>query len=186
LRAGESILFWTAEPFVVSSQDRDHPFYLGAYMTGGDFLPGERDPAQQTAGDPEFVNVVPTDQYMKDYTFFTDPTYPETNLVVVRAPGADGRFADVSLACAGAPVTGWAPLGGGFEFARVDLTTGFFKAALPGCSNGRQHMTSAAPFAVTVWGWGSKAVRGSNYVSYAYPAGAALGAVNTARPPVIE
>ena len=34
---------------------------------------------------PEFVNVVPPGQFLPRYTFFTDPTYPETNLVVVRA-----------------------------------------------------------------------------------------------------
>src|SRR5262249_42529681 len=64
-------------PFVVRSQDAQHPFYLASYMTGGQPFDG--------AGDPEFVNVVPPAQFLPRYTFFTDPTYPETNLVVVRA-----------------------------------------------------------------------------------------------------
>jgi hypothetical protein len=39
---------------------------------------------------------------------------------------------------------------------------------------------------VTVWGWGNSQVSRTTFVSHAYPAGAALGAVKTARPPLIE
>jgi hypothetical protein len=39
---------------------------------------------------------------------------------------------------------------------------------------------------VTVWGWGNQQVAGSTYVSYAYPAGAALSVVNDVGPPIIE
>jgi len=41
-------------------------------------------------------------------------------------------------------------------------------------------MSSANPFGVTVWGWGSNASVGFNsvYVSYAYPAGAAIKSIN--------
>ena len=60
-----------------AARTRTHPFYLASYMTGGQPFDG--------TGDPEFVNVVPPAQYLPRYTFFTDPTYPETNLVVVRA-----------------------------------------------------------------------------------------------------
>ena len=51
-------------PFHVRSQDEDHPFYAAAYMTGGQPFGG--------AGDPEWVNVVPTAQYQDRYVFFTD------------------------------------------------------------------------------------------------------------------
>ncbi|NOT29778.1 MAG: hypothetical protein HOP15_04930, partial [Planctomycetes bacterium] len=41
---------------------------------------------------------IPPQQYLRSYVFFTDPTYSETNLVVVRAKTPNG-FADVSLDC---------------------------------------------------------------------------------------
>ena len=47
-----------------------------------------------------FVISVPPKQYMPAYVFFADPSYPETNLVIVRAP-VDDVFQDVTLDCAG-------------------------------------------------------------------------------------
>jgi hypothetical protein len=185
LGRGQFVEVNAAAPFVVRSQDADHPFYLAGYMTGGDAFEG--------IGDPEFVNVLPTSQYLSSYVFFTDPTYPETSFVVVRKRGGDGAFADVTLECSGKPLGGWQPLGP-YEYTRVDLVTGRWQPAIAGCDNGRQRMTSTAPFAVTVWGWGSKATgagdpgRGpplsplpvwyTRYASYAYPAGASIGRVN--------
>ena len=150
------MIFWTADPFVVRSQDADHPFYLAAFMTGADFVNADQGAEEKGAGDPEWVNVVPTDQYLASYTFLTDPTYPETSLVVVRKPRADGQFADVKLACAAGPLTGWTALGG-YQFTRVELVTAGFQAVIPGCNNGRHQIASASPFALTVWGWGSQA-----------------------------
>jgi hypothetical protein len=164
--------------FVVSSQDAAHPFYLSAYMTGGELWDDE--------GDPDWVNVIPPAQYLDNYVLFADPTYPETNLVVVRTKSkikAEG-FKDVTLDCLG-PLTGWQPIGGDpadpeshiYEWTRVDLVTGNF-AGVDGCSNGRREMSSALPFGVTVWGWGSKAAQGTLLVSYAYPAGASVQPIN--------
>lgn len=160
--------------FVVTSQDQDHPFYLAAYMTGGFPFNG--------TGDPEWVNVVPSAQYLDKYVLFTDPTYPETNFVVIRRR-VDGGFSDVTLGCSGM-LGGWQPLDADHEFTRIDLVTGNFQN-VGACSNGRHELTSAGPFGVTVWGWGSVATGGffgspefSQYVSYAYPAGAGLRAIN--------
>src|SRR5690606_19311942 len=102
--AGDVVEFVTGEPFVVESQDQDHPFSLMAYMTGcasvaPDFV--EWTEPEDCRGDPEAVGVVPTSQFRREYVFFTEPTYPETHLVVVRARGEDGAFADVELACRG-------------------------------------------------------------------------------------
>ena len=168
LAAGEVAEFSAPGPFVVASQDEEHPFYAAAYMTGGGTFAGE--------GDPEWVNIVPTAQFLDDYVLFTDPTYSETSLVVVRSPG-QGGFADVELDCLG-PLDGWAPLGD-YEYTRVDLVTGNFQA-VAGCENGRHEMWSDAPFGVTVWGWGSSAAFGlsTTYVSYAYPAGASVQSIN--------
>jgi hypothetical protein len=101
--------------------------------------------------------------------------------VLVRKRGEDGKFADVKLDCASAPVSGWKPLGD-FEFTRIDLVTGDFKPVIPGCDNGRQAIASTAPFALTVWGWGSGPVKLNGEttaaVSYGYAAGAGLRKVN--------
>ncbi len=169
LALGQIAEFAAPGPFIVQSQDADHPFYLAAYMTGGQAFNG--------AGDPEWVNVIPSAQYQRKYVLFTDPTYPETSLVVVRNR-QDGAFADVNLACAG-NLGGWQALGPDQEWTRFDLVTGNFQDN-GNCSNGRHEMTSTNSFGVTVWGWGSNASVGFNsvYVSYAYPAGAAIKSIN--------
>ena len=169
LGLGEVAEFTSPGPFTVASQDGEHPFYLASYMTGGDVYGGR--------GDPEWVNVVPSAQYLDRYVFFTDPTYSETSLVVVRRK-QDGGFADVTLDCAGT-LAGWAPIDADHEYTRVDLVTGDFQG-VNGCANGRHVIGSTNPIGVTVWGWGSPASLGlkTTNVSYAYPAGAALRAIN--------
>jgi hypothetical protein len=169
LGLGQVAEFNAAGPFIVSSQDAEHPFYLAGYMTGGANYQGR--------GDPEWVNIIPPAQYLEQYVFFTDPTYPETELVVVRNR-VDGGFADVTLGCAGV-IGGWQPIGADQEWTRVDLVTGNFMD-IGACSNGRHEMASQNPFGVTVWGWGSQATPDffSQHVSYAYPGGAALRKIN--------
>lgn len=174
LMFGQVAEFNSPGQFVVTSQDADHPFYMAAYMTGG--LPFNG------TGDPEWVNVVPSAQFLDKYVLFTDPTYPETSFVVIRRK-VEGAFGEVNLGCAGV-LGGWQPLDADHEFMRIDLVTGNFQN-VGGCSNGRHELTSTHPFGVTVWGWGSLATGGimgqlqySQYVSYAYPAGAGLRAIN--------
>ena len=170
LNLGQVSEFNSTGPFVVKSQDADHPFYLAQYMTGGDSFGGE--------GDPEWVNVIPTAQYLDSYVLFTDPTYSETSLVVVRKPSTiDGTFANVTLDCAG-ELTGWQPFGP-YEYTRIDLVTGDFQN-VGNCSNGRHEISSPLPFGVTVWGWGSTNAFSffTQYVSYAYPAGASVQSIN--------
>jgi hypothetical protein len=177
-------------PFVVRSQDAQHPFYLASYMTGGQPYDG--------TGDPEFVNVVPPAQYLPHYTFFTDPTYPETNLVVVRVRDPQsGKMPDVQLDCAGL-LSGWTPVGtaGNYEMTRVDLSTGNFQG-VGGCDNGVHAISSPSPnagFGVTVWGWGNDVTwppdsnpsvdelnpKQTRWVSYGYPAGANFKPLNDA------
>jgi hypothetical protein len=179
LDVGQVAEFWNSGPFVVRSQDADHPFYMSGHMTGGCDYGG--------AGDPEFVNVVPPQQYLSSYLFFTDPTYSETHLVVVRTKGSGG-FQDVSLDCAGT-LGGWFPVGTGgvYEYTYADLVTGDFEP-VGKCTNGTHTMSSGGPFGVTVWGWGSPAARSFNttYVSYAYPAGMWVQSINTVKVPVIK
>ena len=57
LNKGQLAEFNATGPFAVESQDASHPFYFAQYMTGGDPLSGE--------GDPEFVHIVPAEQYLR-------------------------------------------------------------------------------------------------------------------------
>ncbi|EYF08151.1 IgGFc-binding protein [Chondromyces apiculatus] len=182
LNSGQVAEFRSSGPFVVRSQDKDHPFYVSAHMTGCVTLGNPFD----CRGDPEFVNVIPSDQYLKSYTFFTDPTYPETNLIVTRRRMESG-FADVQLGCAGT-LTGWQPVGSGgeYEYTRIDLVRGNF-VPQGSCDNGRHQISSAGPIGLTVWGWGSAATGGfsTQAVSYAYPAGASIQPINTVTVPAV-
>jgi len=137
-------------------------------MTGGS---GDGKAAESfgTLGDPEFVNVVPAGQYLSSYSFFADPTYRETSLVVVRAK-TRGEFKDVWLECAG-NLTGIKSVGtrGEYEWVRVDLSRAGGDGdtfATGVCRSGLQRMQSDGPFTATVWGWDAA-------VSYAYPGGMA-------------
>ncbi|MDI1449216.1 IgGFc-binding protein [Polyangium sp. 6x1] len=163
---GQVLEFEDPGPFVVRSQDSEHPFYLGAYMTGGAPF--------AAVGDPDWVNVVPPQQFLKRYVLFTDPTYPETSLVVVRVKSkTTGEFAPVTLKCKG-ELDGWQAVGN-YEYTRVDLVKGDFQG-VDGCTNGPQEMSSTQPFGATVWGWGT--TQQTLRVSYAYPAGAGFLPIN--------
>jgi len=175
LAKGDVAQFLTGMPFTVASQDADHPFLLFAYMTGGATL--QQSDSRSDIGDPDFVLMVPPDQYLGQYVFFTDPSYPETDLVVVRKRDTGGVFHDVTLDCAGV-LTGWTAIGTDFEYTRVDLTTGNFQN-VGSCSAGRREMSSEAPFGLWVWGWGSAASTPSTRnVSYAYPGGMSVQPIN--------
>lgn len=170
LNAGESVVFETGTPFVVSSQDKDHPFMLFTYMSGSTrFTSG--------FGDPDFVYDVPPEQFLRNYIFFTDPTYPVTNLVLIRTRGTDGQFHDVTIDCLGA-VPAWTNIDGDHEWARVDLTTGNFMN-VGSCSTGRHEASSEAPFGLQVWGWGTSGTTpNTQNVSYGYPGGMNVQQIN--------
>jgi hypothetical protein len=212
INAGQLLEFDDPGTFVVRSQDSAHPFYIAGYMTGGctggaDPTTGQCPPGVPFSGfgDPEFLNVVPPAQFLPHYTFFTDPTYPETNLVVVRVRDPQTRqMPDVVLDCAGT-LTGWQPVGteGIYEMTRTDLSTGNFQG-VGSCDNGVH--TIAATLAgvvagvgapvpqvgVTIWGWGNDATLATDnvsagdesnphftrWVSYGYPAGANFQPLN--------
>ena len=125
-------------------------------MTGAETLQSKAG----VRGDPEFVNVIPPGEYLSSYVFFTDPTYPETNLVITRVATAGGTFDDVTIDCGtggGASPAGcrWGAAAS-TQYARFDLSTGDF-AGVNGCNNGRHEIKSNTPFGLTVWGWGSEA-----------------------------
>jgi IgGFc binding protein len=171
LNAGQVVNFQTGTPFDVKSQDSMHPFMLFTYMTGSQDL-------SDTGGygDPDFVLSVPPQQYLNNYVFFTDPTYPETDVVVVRRPNAQSTFDDVTLDCAGV-LTGWTAVGN-YEWTRVDLITGNFQN-VGNCSTGLHQISSPTPFGIWVWGWGTPLTSSfTANVSYGYPGGMAAQVIN--------
>ncbi|MBN9164613.1 MAG: hypothetical protein J0I07_26865 [Myxococcales bacterium] len=174
LRAGEVVSFMTDDLVVVKSQDADHPFYAAVMMTGAVFNGGY---TAQTDGDPDFVNIVPTEQFLDRYVFFADYTFPETTLTLVRRKTASG-FKPVELDCVG-EVQGFQPLGvaGEYEYGWVDLTKNF-ASATGTCGAGRREAKSDGPFSVTVWGMGYAA-------SYGYAGGTGSRPLTKVEAPVI-
>ena len=168
LGVGQIAQFETTQAFVVSSQDNKHPFYVGQYMSGCGVMGGSRPPGG-CLGDEEFVNILPPAQWLSKYVFFTDPTYPTTNLVLVREKTANG-FQDVTVDCIG-KVTGWQKVDnkGNFQITNVDLLRG---TPIGSCTNGGHVATSKGPFGLMVWGLDDAS-------SYAYPAGGNVAPINT-------
>ncbi len=190
LSAGQVVEFETTLAFRVTSQDAQHPFYVGQIMPSCNFVGSSRSgctPFDGTSdggpdggtcflGNEEFVNILPPEQFLQKYVFFSDVTYATTNLVFTRVKGTSG-FADVTLDCAGA-LTGWQPVGteGIYEITNIDL----IRATIPNgsCNNGPHTATSAGQFGIMVWGLDSLS-------SYAYPAGGNAAAINTVVVPAV-
>jgi hypothetical protein len=175
LQGSQTVRFNAQDAFAVKSQDAQHPFYMAGHMTGS----GVDSSASWGVGDPDYVNVVPPEQYLSTYLFLTDPTYKNTHLVFTRKKAEDGTFKPVSLGCIG-EITGWTPVGtsGQYEYARVDLVVDGKPNGT--CDNGVHTAKSDAPFGLTVWGW-------DTFVSYAYPAGLSVRPINqVVVPPVIR
>jgi len=135
-------------------------------------------------GDPDFSVQIPPQQYLSHYVIMTDPTYPETNLVLIRRPDANNNFQDVTIDCLTGAIGGWQNVGP-YQWTRLDLQTGNFQD-VAGCSNGRHELTSAAPFGLGVWGWGTPLTGdtggGPNFtcnVSYSYPGGMNVQPINS-------
>jgi hypothetical protein len=176
--AGKAVDFTTDQPFVVKSQDDQHPFLLFSYMTGSQWS-GLSDKGGY--GDPDFVLGVPPKQYLQSYVFFADPSYPETNLVVIRAQDKSGTFQDVTIDCpapGGQKLTGWQSVGN-YEWTRFDLSRHDFQGQ-NNCSTGAHTINSSAPFGLWVWGWGSpETTINTKYVSYGYPGGMNVSPINS-------
>ncbi len=167
LGPGELFTFMSTDIFTVESQDADHPFYMANYMTGSTYVRG--------SGDPEFVNSVAAEQYLDDYQFYVDYTFPESSLTFVRRRER-GEFRDVTLDCKGV-LTGWQPIEGApdFEYLWLDVSRG--GQPIAPCGYGSQHARSDGPFTVNVWGWGQDS-------SYGYPAGQGSRPLSSVKFPV--
>ena len=168
LALGQSFDFEATGAFRVKSQSTDFPFYIGEAMSGCQLLQGQ---TADCLGDEDFVNILPPAQWLSRYVFFTDPTYPTTNLVFARRKNGSGLFADVNLDCLGT-IGGWQPVGtsGEFEITNVDLVREMSPNGA--CNNGPHTAESASSFGLVVWGL-------DTFSSYAYPAGGNASTINT-------
>lgn len=170
LDQGQVAEFETTSSFSVRSQDADHPFVFTEYMPTVPVADGPQPlSCSSRLGEEDWVNQVPTQQFLSHYVFFSEPTYASTNLVVVRQKGPSG-FQDVELDCLGT-VDGWQPVGslGRFEVAQVDLVR--FGVPVKDCATARHVARSEGAFGVTLWGTDCSA-------SYGYAAGGDFGPVN--------
>ena len=112
INLGEVVEIRTPGPFVVKSQDADHPFYLGGYMTGGgataDGGARVRRRGRPRLGQRDHARAVPRPLRP---VHGSRPTRRRTSCSSARPRKVDGSFADVTLDCAGdsAPqkVSGW-------------------------------------------------------------------------------
>ena len=178
LAKGQVVDFQTTLAFVARAQDSAHAFYMGQVMSGclifGTSRPGCFGGATCYLGDEEYVNIPPPAQFLNSYVFFTDPTYPTTNLVFTRVK-VGGVFKDVTLDCYGT-LGGWTNVGAAadYQITNVDVKLGGSKVGA--CDNGPRSATSAGPFGVMVWGL-------DYFSSYAYAAGGNLANINTISAP---
>jgi hypothetical protein len=172
LDAGGLAVFRTSSPFVVRSQDVEHPLYVSVAMTGGAELclsepldggePGELH-YYDCRGDPELVSLPSPAEYAMRFAFSAYHLFADSHLVLVRKKSG-GRFGDVLLDCAGV-VTGWSAIGtrGDYETVSIALSQGNFEPQTYGggtCTLGAHTMTSAGPFTATLWGWTHDGVDG--------------------------
>jgi len=171
LSRGQLGVFFADRPFVVRSQDSDHPLYVASVMTGAATV------LSTAMGDPEVAMATPTDQWLDSYGFFTDYTYSLSEVFVTRRK-VGGTFHDVELDCAGT-LTGWKSITDDFEWTYVELTRNGKPRTYPAgtCTDGAHRIWSDGPFAMTVWGL-------ARYASYAYPGGTGLRPVTNLHVPV--
>jgi hypothetical protein len=172
VNAGEVIDFQSSEAFVVSSQDQEHPFDISQSMSGCHVS----DEGPSCLGDEEVLELLPPEQFLRRYLFFSDPSYGTTQLVVTPAKTSSG-YKQVTLDCVG-PLGGWTPVGttGGYEYTTLNIAQN--GSGVGACNNGVQSASSEGPFGVTVWGL-------APFASYAYQAGGNVSPINAVVVPAV-
>lgn len=141
----------------------NNPIFVTQYMTGQSY-PGA------TLGDPAMGNMIPSEQYLADYTFSTvGGSQFAQNFVTVIAANSDVG----SLLLDGAPIPA-------SDYSPVPGVP--FSAAVIELSQGTHTTSSNTPHGITVQGY-------NNFDSYIYPGGALFAFINAAGdpfPPVCE
>jgi IgGFc binding protein len=151
LNKGQMGTFYATSPFVVSSQDATHPFFVTAYMVD----PRDFDVDGGAEEGSNAMHIIPAvEAWGTRYDLFLPFNYPATEVVVIRPTNGP----DVTSDCAG-PVVGWQAIDGSLEFARVWMskdTNGVFNPqvyASGTCDTGSRSFTSTSPFGITAYGW---------------------------------
>jgi hypothetical protein len=124
------------------------PILVGQYMTGS------RNPGANSIGDPAFTLAAPIEQWRRDYIVLTPQAYNSGDFLNIIAPTGSEVTIDGNI------VEGWAPVAEGtFSVAKVPV------------EDGTHTLVSEAQFTVVAYGYDSD-------VSYAYPGGLNLEAIN--------
>ncbi|MDF1562178.1 MAG: IgGFc-binding protein [Deltaproteobacteria bacterium] len=148
LNAGEVFEFATAEDFLVTSQDQDHPvmvaqFFPGIEVTGGD--PNRK----QNTGDPTMILAIPVQQFKDSYSFITPTTFVEDYINVVRTAGTTVLLDGIPVS----PPNGWVPVGStAYQVGRIPVL------------DGTHRLDASSTVGLTVYGFDWS-------VSYGYPGG---------------
>jgi hypothetical protein len=149
LNRGEFVEFEATQSFRASGTDS---ISVAQFLVGQDYA-GIGTAGTAGNGDPSQSLAIPTEQYRTSYTFLAPSTY-SISFVAVSAPSG------VEVSLDGAPISGFSPVGGtGFGVANVSITGGVHS------------ISSASPFGIVVYGFGS-------YTSYMYPGGLDLQRIN--------
>ena len=154
LNRGEWAEFLSDEHFLLVA---DKPVMVGQFLSGQDApTPGKvSEEGDANIGDPAFIVIAPSEQFRDDYVFLAPPKY-ELDYVSIVAP------LDTAVRFDGAPVAheAWQPLGD------TDWRVARFRI-----EDGTHHVDADDPVGVYVYGY-------DHHVSYGYPAGLDLRAIN--------
>jgi hypothetical protein len=159
LAKGQVADFLFSSAFVVNSQDTQHPFYASTIMTSCE---ASGTGGGSICGDTEFINAVPPDEYMSEYTVFAEPSYANATLVVTQDKGAG--YTDVTVDCLPGnhvvPSSSWTEIqSANIRYATVPLRQD--GSAVGACDAGVHVVKGLSPFGLTLWGLG-------DHTSYAY------------------
>jgi hypothetical protein len=149
LNRGQFVEFEASQSFRVTGTDS---ISVAQFLVGQDYA-GIGTAGTAGNGDPSQSLAIPVEQYRTSYSFLAPSTYA-ISFVAVSAPSG------VEVILDGAPISGFTAVGGtGYDTTNVSITGGVHT------------MSSAMPFGVVVYGFGS-------YTSYMYPGGLDLQRIN--------
>lgn len=155
LQRGTYVTFSTSESLEVVA---DGPILVGHFMIGSSYPGHEKTCGNTGIGDPAMTLVVPTQQYLDEYTVLTPPGYTENYLNVVAPAEADVRVDGVSVSSQLTAVAG----------------TDWWVGRIP-VQQGVHAVSGQKKFGLTAYGYDCD-------VSYAYPGGLRLQILSEGQP----
>ncbi|MCA9708108.1 MAG: IgGFc-binding protein [Myxococcales bacterium] len=164
--AGDWVELSSAQSFTLVAPP-DEPFMLVQYMAGGSTVFNATSCTPGPAvGDPNMMQMVPTEQWLTSLPFLTDDSYAMDFVILAREVGTQ-----VEVDCLGAVDASHftAIPGTSYEVGIVELDIDGMGGE-GGCVDGQQFVTSSQPVGVMVGGYDCAA-------SYGYPGGLSLDAL---------